>query len=617
MCATLRAEQIHRNLGPTRSSRKKAKQRQRYIPWYHGLIRKANSAVTATPQQYEVLHAYTALDLNEDGSRLTSASALRGPKKDVWEKAHGEEIVRLIESSTGRFIHRHEMPRDKKAAYYNPQCKIKVKNGKVEYRVRGTIGGDQVCYSGATAAYTAHLETIRVLLNAVVSEDCEFITADIKDFYLGTPLPSKEYMRISLKHIPLDIQERYNIASMVHNGYVIMEISKGIYGLPQAGKLSQDRLISHLAIHGYNQCVNTPCLFVHKTNGVAFTLVVDDFLIKFKDRSAVEHLLGTLRELYTITTDFSIKQKYVGITLHHNKAKRYIDMSIPGYVKKAIGRFKRPNLKKADSPIIYVPPRYGQHQQEVHPEEPSTPLSPDELKELQEIVGVFLFYARAVDPTMFTAINKIASHQSKPTSLIKREVERFLEYANKWPDATLRVRASNMILQCHSDGSYLSESEARSRAGGFIFLGDCPDDGVPNAPIAYISVIISTVVSSATETEYAAAFIVGQAAISIIHTLADLGYPQKETLITCDNQCAVGIANNILVLKRAKTIDMRYHWIRDQIKMKVFKIIWKPGKFNLADFFTKAHPVHHHLSIRSKYVLSLHNDITSSEGVLL
>jgi hypothetical protein len=93
-----------------------------------------------------------------------------------------------------------------------------------------------------------------------------------------------------------------------------------------------------------------------------------------------------------------------------------------------------------------------------------------------------------------------------------------------------------MILQCHSDGSYLSESEARSRAGGFIFLGDCPDDGVPNAPIAYISVIISTVVSSATETEYAAAFIVGQAAISIIHTLADLGYPQKETLITCDNQ---------------------------------------------------------------------------------
>ena len=64
--------------------------------------------------------------------------------------------------------------------------------------------------------------------------------------------------------------------------------------------------------------------------------------------------------------------------------------------------------------------------------EPAIPLTAAERKELQEIVGVFLFYSRAVDPTMLTAINKIASRQAKPTSLIKQEVERFLQYANKW-----------------------------------------------------------------------------------------------------------------------------------------------------------------------------------------
>ena len=90
---------------------------------------------------------------------------------------------------------------------------------------------------------------------------------------------------------------------------------------------------------------------------------------------------------------------------------------------------------------------------------PSVPLTAAEIKELQEIVGVFLFYSRAVDPTMLTAINKIASRQAKPTSLIKQEVEHFLQYANKWPNATMRVRASNMKLVCHSDGSYLSESK--------------------------------------------------------------------------------------------------------------------------------------------------------------
>jgi hypothetical protein len=397
-----------------------------------------------------------------------------------------------------------------------------------------------------------------------------------------------------------------------------MEISNSIYGLPQAGKLSQDRLVKHLATHGYIQCINTPCLFVHSTNGVAFTLVVDDFLIKFKERSAVEHLFSALRELYTITTEFAATQKYVGITLHYNKRKRYIDMSIPGYVKKAVQRFQRTNLKGADSPIIYVPPNYSKHQQEAPMDEPSVPLTPAEIQELQEIVGVFLFYSRAVDPTMLTAINKIASRQAKPTSLIKQEVERFLQYANKWPNATMRIRASDMKLVCHSDGSYLSESDARSRAGGILFLGDCGDNDAPNAPVCFLSVIIKTVVTSATATEYAAAFIVGQAAISIINTLVDLGYPQSQTEIFCDNLCAVGIANNSFNLKRTKTIDMRYHWIRDQVKLRVFKVIWKPGKLNLADFFTKAHPVKHHLEIRWKYVLMANKpNIPSSEGVLL
>ena len=100
-----------------------------------------------------------------------------------------------------------------------------------------------------------------------------------------------------------------------------MEISKGIYGLPQAGKLSQDRLVQHLAANEYIQCANTSCLFVHKTNGVAFTLVVDDFLIKFKERQSADHLLNSLRELYKITTDFSPTLKYVGITLASEQKK--------------------------------------------------------------------------------------------------------------------------------------------------------------------------------------------------------------------------------------------------------------------------------------------------------
>ena len=680
VAASVVSDQVFLNRGPTRNAIKKAKQKER--PWWvlranaaaktAALTKAAEKAASAPssedaiptitpkrelykvprtwqkdtdaynqridevlnavqkehqPQFYSDLFAWTAQDMNVDGSPLTSTSALRGPDKERWLKAHGEEIERLIESRTARLINRSEMPKDRKASYYNPQLKIKHKVDGIQYRVRGTIGGDQVDYPGVTAAYTAGLETIRILLNATVSEGARFFTADIKDFYLGTPLTRKEYMRVSTKHIPLDIQKKYNMAPLIHNDYILMEISNTIYGLPQAGRLSQDRLVSHLSKFGYKQCTNTPCLFVHESNGIAFTLVVDDFLVKFKDQDAALHLLAALRELYTITTDFAITQKYVGITLFHNLKTNTIEMSMPGYVQKALQRFKRSYTVGADSPITYVPPRYGKYQQEIHPDAPSMPLTPAEKLELQEVVGVFLFYARAVDPTMLTAINKIGSRQAKPTSLIKKEIERFLQYASSHPDAKLRIRASNMKLVCHSDGSYNSESEARSRAGSLLFLGDCADGEAPNAPIAYISVIISTVVASATEAEYAALFITGQAATSVVNTLTDLGYPQQPVEIFCDNMCAIGIAHNTLNLKRAKTIDMRYHWIRDQVKQQKFKVTWKPGKLNLADFFTKAHPVHHHIAMRKIY-LAIDGEeanrkrnhgttIDSSEGVLI
>ncbi len=68
----------------------------------------------------------------------------------------------------------------------------------------------------------------------------------------------------------------------------------------------------------------------------------------------------------------------------------------------------------------------------------------------------------------------------------------------------------------------MSESEARPRAGGMLFLGDCDDNNAPNAPICFLSVIIKTVVTSATAAEYTAAFIVGQAAISILFVLMNV-----------------------------------------------------------------------------------------------
>ena len=547
----------------------------------------------------------TAVDLDDKGKKLTIKTALASPQRDIWLTKHGEEIARLFDSDTIKLIHRSDVPNDKKPAYYNPQVRTKIKDGDLQYRVRGTIGGNQIQYDGDKAAHTASMQLIKILLNSVVStKGAKFMTADIKDFYLGTPLPGTEYMRIDLANIPDSVIQKYNMRDFEYNGAVIVEVHKGIYGLPQAGKLAQDRLVKHLASHGYHQAKHTPCLFKHEKNSVAFTLVVDDFGIQYTKEADADHLLKALRELYIITEDRGSTQKYVGITIAHNRQSNTITLSMPGYVDKAIKRFGSAKKPGARSPITYVPPQYGakagQEQPELPPE--AQEYVDDTSKTfIQEVTGVFLFYSRAVDPTMLTAVTKISAQQSKPTKATLMAVDRLLSYAERYPTAEVIIKASNMILCAQSDASYHSESGARSRAGGILYFGTDANGNV-NGAVDYLSTIIPTVCSSAAEAEYAALFLLGREATNARHILQDLGYPQDTTTIMCDNSCAVGIANNDVKQKRSKAIDMRYHWIRDQVQQGKFKVTWEKGSANLADYFTKAHPVSHYTDMRRTYV---------------
>ena len=231
--------------------------------------------------------------------------------------------------------------------------------------------------------------------------------ADIKDYYLGTKMVEPEFMSISLKHIPLDIQTKYGLQQLAQNGSVVMKIGSTIYGLKSAGRLSQDRLIAHLAEHEYYQAEHSPCLFIHKSNGIAFTLVVDDFLVKYKTQEAADHFTNTLRKLYVITVDTALKQKYVGITIDYNMVEGHMDLSMPDYITNALTRFHKSDTKGANSPIVYMPPVYGAKSQTIPEDGPAaSPLSEAQTKTLQEIIGVFLYYARAVDPMMLPAVNK-------------------------------------------------------------------------------------------------------------------------------------------------------------------------------------------------------------------
>jgi hypothetical protein len=512
---------------------------------------------------------------------LTYKKACKGPDRIVWEKAACEEFHRLIvETATMKIIKFEEMEDGRKPSYYNPQTRIKVKSdGSKEFRVRGTYGGNISDYLGPKSAMTADMVSIKLLLNAVLAKKGRrFMTLDIKDFYLGTPMDRKEYMKIAVDQFPEEARAQFINPGMVKNGHVLVEINKGIYGLAQAGRLAQDRLVALLEDNGYRPISPlNPCIFKHENRDVTFSLVVDDFGVMYERKEDVCHLLETLREIYTVKEDWT-GSSYVGYNIVHDIDKATITLSMPGYIDAAKQRFQVDTNPHTDNPY--------DDKAEADTED-STLATEAQKKRVQQIIGVLLYYARAVDPTLLVRINKIASKISSATTNTMDAAERVLRYAISNPDASCTYHKSEMTLIVYSDASYLTEIESRSRCGGFFFLGNKGEDWKLNGPVMCNSRIIDVVVSSAAESEYAAAYMNAKEAASMRETLEALGYKQPATPIISDNSFICNLMSGEYKSKKIKAMDMRFEWLRERALRGQYIMKWNERALNIADYFTK------------------------------
>ena len=145
--------------------------------------------------------------------------------------------------------------------------------------------------------------------------------------------------------------------------------------------------------------------------------------------------------------------------------------------------------------------------------------------------------------------NAIAHDQTNPTEKTKERVLQFLDYMATHPNAIIRFHKSDMVLNVHSDASYLSAPKARSRAAGYFLLGNLPIDGQPiklNGAIHVICSILKCVAASAAEAELGALFLNTKQAKVICLTLQELGHPQPPTPIHIDNSTTVGMVNNTI-----------------------------------------------------------------------
>jgi hypothetical protein len=240
-----------------------------------------------------------------------------------------------------------------------------------------------------------------------------------------------------------------------------------------------------------------------------FTFVVNDFGVKFVNKADVDHLIASIKKTYTLAEDWTGDLSCV-ITLKWDYVGRTVNILMPGYIKMKLQEYEHIMPKKLQTcPYLPEPKKFGMEAQASLPNNSTPKLDRNGIKRVQKTVGSILYYARAVDMMVLIALSSIAVEQTKATEKRRAQCTQLLDYLLGHADAKVRFHASDMILNIHSDASYLLEANARSRACGHFFMGWMPKDGefiCMNGAFHASTTILRFVITSAAEAELGALY---------------------------------------------------------------------------------------------------------------
>jgi hypothetical protein len=170
----------------------------------------ANMAIAIGDNHWSRQHKANAVVHPVTGKEMEHSALMKDPRlQPLWTRRFGNECGRLFQgirdipgTDTCFFIKLTNIPKDRKITYGKIVCDYKPHKKEKEH-VRLAVGGDRLDFSGDVATSTADITTFKILINSTLStEDAAMMMMDIKNYYLGTPLPRFEYMRMLLSRFP-------------------------------------------------------------------------------------------------------------------------------------------------------------------------------------------------------------------------------------------------------------------------------------------------------------------------------------------------------------------------------------------------------------------------------
>jgi hypothetical protein len=254
----------------------------------------------------------------------------------------------------------------------------------------------------------------------------------------------------------------------------------------------------------------TPGLWGHKWHPVQFCLIVDNFGVEYVGIEHFNHLCDVLKKFHGVQLNMA-GNKFAGIDIKWGYTTRRCCISMPSYIENLLIKFKhlRPTKPRL-SPHKCLPISYGTKAQLTPDADTSEILNKHHKCCIQEIVGLLLYYAQAVDNKLLVALSTIAARQSCATVATKQAVYLLLDYVAAYPSDSIICQASDMVLCAHLDAGFLNKTNSCSFPGAHIFLSENEPFPRFNGAVLSIAQIIKFAMASAAKSELAALFVVAR-----------------------------------------------------------------------------------------------------------
>jgi hypothetical protein len=364
-----------------------------------------------------------------------------------------------------------------------------------------------------------------------------------------------------------------------------LRLLKSLYGLKQAPRVWLEEVATFLKGIGFKTSVADPNLFIR---GDVFILVYVDDMAIIGPRKEVNEAKAEIAKRWKCK-DLGPASTFVGYQIERDRSARTLTIHQTNYLIKLLERFRLNKANPTQLPLPSGTVLEGPSEIRELVDGKYQPLVPIEVALYRQIVGSLIYLSNGTRPDISYAVGQLARHMQDPRITHLRLAKQTLRYLNGTRNWGIRYGLTNSDdfdqYSFYSDATWGSESDRISIQGSIVKRA--------GGAISWTSQRQKSTALSSMEAEFMAASEAAKQAAWLEKLNIDLGEMSKDPpTLWCDNQPAVDLIYDPKHHNKAKHVDIRYMFIRnDMVAQNRLKVEHIPGKDQPADILTKQLPV--------------------------